>query len=107
MSGLATARTPARGPAGPGTCTARPRARPTRSRSRPRRARSGGTRCARCAGPWVEVSPEARTIRWDKVRAVRRALENGTYLDPNKLDVALDRAIDDAFRPREPGEGQG
>ncbi|GEM_PF-4994341 len=55
----------------------------------------------------VEVSPEARTIRWDKVRAVRRALENGTYLDPNKLDVALDRAIDDAFRPREPGEGQG
>jgi len=36
-------------------------------------------------------------IRLDKVLAVRKALENGTFVTDEKLDAALDRAIDDAF----------
>ena len=36
-------------------------------------------------------------IRLDKVLEVRRALANGTYVTPEKLDIALNRAIDDAF----------
>ncbi len=37
-------------------------------------------------------------IRFEKVMQVRKALAEGTYLTPEKLDKALDRAIDDAAR---------
>lgn len=36
-------------------------------------------------------------IRLDKVLQIRRAIANGTYLTAEKLDLALDRAIDDAM----------
>lgn len=56
----------------------------------------------------VEMTSEARElsktegIRWERVMEIRRALQNGTYLDPDKLDVALDRAIDEAYSEAEP-----
>jgi anti-sigma28 factor (negative regulator of flagellin synthesis) len=37
-------------------------------------------------------------INFEKVMEVRKALAEGTYLTPEKLDKALDRAIDDAAR---------
>jgi len=39
-------------------------------------------------------------IRLDKVMEVKRAIANGTYLTPEKLDKALDRAIGDATGSR-------
>lgn len=36
-------------------------------------------------------------IRLDKVLAVRSQIASGTYFTPDKLDVALDRALDDAL----------
>ena len=36
-------------------------------------------------------------IRPDKVMEVRRAIQSGTYLTEEKLDIALDRAIEDAL----------
>lgn len=36
-------------------------------------------------------------IRLDKVMEVRRAVQAGTYLTPEKLDKALNLAIDDAL----------
>ncbi len=50
----------------------------------------------------VEISSEVMQlkgiegVRMDKVMEVRRAIANNTYLTPEKLDKALDRAIDDA-----------
>lgn len=40
-------------------------------------------------------------IRLDKVLEVRKAIQEGTYLTPERLDRALDGAIDDAFRPED------
>lgn len=51
----------------------------------------------------VQISPELQKlkqmdgIRLDKVLAVRKALQDGSYLTPEKLDKALDSAIDDAY----------
>lgn len=48
----------------------------------------------------VEISAEIQNlqkiegIRLDKVLEVRRAIQNGTYVTPEKLNIALDRAID-------------
>jgi len=36
-------------------------------------------------------------IRLEKVMKIRRAVLSGTYLTPDKLDTALDRAIDEAL----------
>lgn len=40
---------------------------------------------------------EAQGVRMDKVMEVKRAIADGTYLTPEKLDRALDKAIDDAI----------
>ncbi|MFH0911669.1 MAG: flagellar biosynthesis anti-sigma factor FlgM [Planctomycetota bacterium] len=56
----------------------------------------------------VEVSQElqalreAKDVRLEKVLDVRKALREGTYLTPEKLDLALDRAIDEAFGVQPP-----
>lgn len=50
----------------------------------------------------VQVSAELQRlsaipgIRLDKVMATRKAIAEGTYETPEKLDAALDAAIDDA-----------
>jgi hypothetical protein len=55
----------------------------------------------------VELSGELQRlkqiegIRLEKVVAMRRALADGTLVTDEKLDAALDRAIDDAFGPNE------
>lgn len=36
-------------------------------------------------------------LRLDKVMTIRGQMEAGTYLTPEKIDVALDRAIDQLF----------
>jgi len=36
---------------------------------------------------------ELPDVRQEKVAQVRAAIENGTYLTPDKLDVALDRLL--------------
>lgn len=36
-------------------------------------------------------------IRFEKVMAIRGAMEAGTYMTPEKMDVALDRALDAAL----------
>lgn len=36
-------------------------------------------------------------VRLDKVMAVKSQIATGTYFTPDKLDVALDRALDDAI----------
>lgn len=43
-------------------------------------------------------SANFNNARLDKINSIRRELENNTYVTPEKLDVALDRAIDDALR---------
>ncbi|MCX7934665.1 MAG: flagellar biosynthesis anti-sigma factor FlgM [Planctomycetota bacterium] len=51
----------------------------------------------------VELSSEVMRlrgiegIRLEKVMKIRRAVLSGTYLTSEKLDIALDRAIDDAL----------
>jgi anti-sigma28 factor (negative regulator of flagellin synthesis) len=37
-------------------------------------------------------------IRADKVAAIRSAIENGTYEDDRKLDIAVDRLLDDLLK---------
>jgi anti-sigma28 factor (negative regulator of flagellin synthesis) len=37
-------------------------------------------------------------VRADKVAAVRSAIENGTYEDDKKLDLAVDRLLDDLLK---------
>lgn len=50
----------------------------------------------------VQISADAAKlkktdgIRMEKVLEIKRAIKNGTYLTPEKLDRALDKAIDDA-----------
>ena len=50
----------------------------------------------------VEISSDvmqlkgAQGVRMDKVMEVRRAIASGTYLTPEKLDKALDHAINEA-----------
>ncbi len=57
----------------------------------------------------VSLSPEVlrlkgiEGIRLDKVMEIRRAIADGSYLTPAKLDQALDKAIDDAFKPAQKG----
>lgn len=54
----------------------------------------------------VELSSDVMRVRssnfdnarLDKINSIRAALANNTYVTPEKLDVALDRAIDDALR---------
>lgn len=36
--------------------------------------------------------------RLDKIKSIRKELADGTYLTPEKLDIALDRALDDALK---------
>lgn len=45
---------------------------------------------AQAAGPVAE----ATGIRQDKVDSIRRAIAEGTYETPEKLDLALDRLLD-------------
>lgn len=51
----------------------------------------------------VQISPEVMRlrgvegVRFEKVMAIRGAMEAGTYMTPEKLDVALDRALDRLF----------
>jgi anti-sigma28 factor (negative regulator of flagellin synthesis) len=37
-------------------------------------------------------------VRAEKVAAVRAAIENGTYEDNHKLDIAVDRLLDDLLK---------
>ena len=54
----------------------------------------------------VEVSGDVQRlsqipgIRLDKVLAIRKAIADGTYDTPEKLNIALDSAIDEAFREK-------
>ncbi len=54
----------------------------------------------------VEISSDVmklkgvQGVRMDKVMEVRKAIAEGTYLTPEKLDKALDKAIDDAVGPK-------
>ena len=41
---------------------------------------------------------KAQEIRTDKVAAIRAQLESGTYEDEYKMDVAVDRLLDDLNR---------
>ena len=36
--------------------------------------------------------------RLDKINSIRKELANNTYITPEKLDIALDRALDDALK---------
>ncbi len=38
---------------------------------------------------------EAADIRWDRIAAIRAELARGTYETPDKLEIALDRLLDE------------
>jgi hypothetical protein len=69
---------------------------------RVRRAYLGETGKAR-AGDQVKMSGDLERlkkipgIRLEKVLEVRKALAEGSYISDEKLDLALERAIDEAF----------
>ena len=54
----------------------------------------------------VELSSDVMTVRGvdkvrlDRIMEIRQQLKDGTYLTPEKLDVALDRALSDALGSR-------
>lgn len=53
------------------------------------------------AGDSVELSNDVMTVRgvdklrMDRIMEIRQQLKDGTYVTPQKLDKALDRALDD------------
>lgn len=47
----------------------------------------------------VRKLQQADEVRMEKVMAVKKAIADGTYMTPEKLDKALDSAIDDVVKP--------
>ncbi|MGD9690761.1 MAG: flagellar biosynthesis protein FlgM [Phycisphaerales bacterium] len=68
-------------------------ARPT---AKPGPAPAGEPRLTLAPVDRVDISPEARAAESsaDRVTRVRQQLADGTYLHPDKLDIALDKLLD-------------
>ncbi len=69
----------------------------------PKKLRRAGKTEGNAPTDAIELSSEVMRlrgiegIRLEKVMKIRRAVLSGAYLTADKLDVALDRAIDDAL----------